>query len=470
MRSLLFVLGVYVGGDPELLTLEACVAIAEAQSRDMVRARADIFLAEVNYARALAAVLPRVDLTVLTRADVNRNRVIEGRTFPLQPCREDPCENPRLAAGTTFSDVRVDQTYVNSWFQAQVGVRQLLFDGGRWWVAIARADDAERQQRALLDAVRNNVRLRVVRTFYGFEQARQAVLTFQAQIDKGQAQVERVRQRQAQGQATVADVANAERNLAQDRLGQARRRFNEARARRSLNLAMGRPAKTPVRIIVPEAVRTATNGVSQRPLPSLEALEKLASSHRPELRLQRARLDVLARDVVIRRADYWPRITVGANYIRTSRQPDRTFDPNPGNNVDLRLDVTLQWNLFRGLGTNALVDAALLNLAKARADHDETERAVFGEVQDAQQNLQLQNQVFELARGALRSASRAVEIARDDFAGGQISAFELRDAEQNYTRASQDAINARLAVEVAREGLRRAVGCPIFPLDASAQF
>ena len=181
---------------------------------------------------------------------------------------------------------------------------------------------------------------------------------------------------------------------------------------------------------------------------------------RPELRFQRSRLEQLRKDVSIRRSEYWPRISVGANYVRTSRRPDRTFDPDPLNNVDLRLDVTLQWNLFRGFGANAAVDEALLNLEKAEADYADVERAVMSEVQDTRQNLELQRQVFELASEALTSAARAVRIARTDFAAARISAFELRDAEQNFTGAKQAAINARLAVEIARESLRRAIGGP----------
>ena len=123
---------------------------------------------------------------MLSRADINNNRTFEARTFPLLPCpTEGPCDDPRVADSVTYTDTSVPQFYVNPVIQAQLSMRQLVFDGGRWWVAIARAEDIERQRRALLDAVRNNTRLQVVRAFYGYERARQAVLTFQAQIDKG---------------------------------------------------------------------------------------------------------------------------------------------------------------------------------------------------------------------------------------------------------------------------------------------
>ena len=48
-----------IGAGPQPLTLEAAVATAERQARSMIRARADVLLADVTHAQALSAILPR---------------------------------------------------------------------------------------------------------------------------------------------------------------------------------------------------------------------------------------------------------------------------------------------------------------------------------------------------------------------------------------------------------------------------
>ncbi|MCA9555045.1 MAG: TolC family protein [Myxococcales bacterium] len=445
----------------ERFTLEAAVEEALGQTRAVVRAKADVLILDNQKTRAWANVLPTLDV-LFVAAERFKNRPITEIRYPLfcnaagvtpGECEErgfDYIEGPfdDRAQLNNSSDPRLDVV---------ITARQLLYDSGRSWEAIAQADDRKRRYEALLEAVENNVRLDVVRTFYGLESAMRATETFEYRVALGEAQLERARSLMSQGRGKAADVANAERNLAEDRVTLARRRFNESRQRRALNLVMARAADAPIRIELPHEVATATAPLSALRLPAPEDVKATALEHRPDLIVTRILLDEVAHDVTMNAARYGPTLTLDANYRRGSRRPDRVFD-DPTTNFIATLGVTLRWNLFEGFRTDALVAESELALVKVQADYDDLERRVLAEGLDRLENLHITIQVFELARDAYRSAEDAVHLVRRLFEEGKNTALELRDAELKYTNAQLALIDARLQVEVAREELRRAVG------------
>lgn len=465
--------------DPgEPLTLEEAIALALRQAPDMVRARADVVLVDVERTRAVATVLPRVDLALGVSDTYHGNPILEVPNLPNAVC--NPAMNPVCPPGTVppsdpraqvpgtrvarfdgFLDTRVLDGFHLPQFRGTLSVRQLLYDGGRWWTAIDRVGDLETQRKAVLRQVENNLRLKVTRELYELESSRQAVETFRVQMRFTEAQLERARERLAQGRGTEADVAAAERNLAQDRLTRARLEFSVARHERSFNLALGRAPDTPARIVIPSEVVTATAALGALWLPTVDEAMAAALDHRPDLVISRSGLAMLKKNVAIQAADYLPSVTAGASYTRFSRRPDRTFHHNWLDNYYAGVDLQVRWNLFEGGRTDAAVQEAQVVLVKATADYENLERMVLSEVQDRLQNLALQIQVYELARSSVGSASQAARLARELFANDGATALELRDAEIKFVQARLGAINARLEVEMAREELRRAIGADI---------
>lgn len=426
------------------LTLEEAVELAQAQDRDVVKAKADLLLVDVERARALANVLPRVDLAVQATGNWNVEPLIEQRT-PV---------NNRDVNG--YNDIQVGNAYLDPIFRNTLTVRQLLWDGGRWWAVLARAEDLAAQRQATLQVIRNNLRLQVVRAFFDYESARRSVQTFEERVQASAAQVESARALREKGQGSAQDLANAERNLAEDRLTLARRVFAQRRAARAFNLALARPADTPFELVLPEHIQTAT--VTQPiALPNKEVAEAAALLHRPELALSRSAIAFLEKNQTIVASDYLPNVSLGGSYARFSRRPDRVY-ADPSDNFYAGFDLTVRWNLFRGLGTNADVDEAELQVLKAQADYQERERVVLSEVQDRLENLDLQLQSFELAQSSLRTALDAVRLVRGLFEAGKNTAVELRAAENAYLRAQLNVIQTRFDLEVARESLRQAVG------------
>ncbi len=452
-----------------VLTLHEAIAIAVSGARDMVRARADVLLVDVERARRLASVLPRIDLTLSAGGRFQGRPILEARPPKLCGVTGDfVCDSEEISSTDFKAGPFADLAQVNNssapFVTARIGGRQLIFDGGKWWVSLKRVNDIETERRAALKSIENNLRLQVTSHFYNLEKARQAVVAFQVQIQADEEQLQRAKDRLSDGRGTKSDVVTSERNLAEDRVTLARRRFSEGRQERALNLVLGRAPTIATRLVLPSHVLTSTAGIKPAEV-SVAALnpERLVSTalkNRPELVRMRASLARMDKDIQIRSGDYWPRVSLGFQYDRFSRRPDRVFG-DPTRNYNASVDLRLQWNLFAGLSTNAQVEDAEINRTKVVASLADLQRRIRGEVYDRAENLLLLAEVYRLESNALVSATEAVRLARELFQSGRRSVLELRDAEIRFTRAKLDAINARLDLEIARESLRRTVGAPV---------
>jgi outer membrane protein len=446
--------------DMETMTLERAVQIAQERTADVIVARQDVVLADIQQIAALAPILPSFDLSSSA-----------GENFAGSPISEIRSTNvlaflqtlPTITYGP-IRDYRVN-SYSAPAFNVKLSASQLLFDGGRWWTVIAQADDVSAQADAALRLVKNDVRQAAARAFYTLEKTSRSVTTFESQVKLDEEQLDRVKGLMRAGTGKPADVAAVERNVAGDRAELAKRALAERQARRSLNLALGRKADTPVRLELPPAL------ASEGPLgdiepPSREKVLDLTLVHHPSLAKVRAMLEIDRKNVAIARADYFPVVTLGATYARQSRRPDRVYAADPTTDYYAGLSLGLAWNLFNGRATTANVQKMQVQLAKDEAIYDATERSVVGDVDDKLETVKTTAEVYALLLDTIRAAEEAVRLAKGNYEQGRGTQLELRDAQVQLTVARLNADAARLDFEIAREDLRHAVGVDPFGEDA----
>lgn len=458
---------------PGPLDFEAALNEARANVGDVIRAKEDLLLVDVERMLALANVLPRVDLTV-TAGEVFLGSPIQEQRIARAPDNPFGCF-PIGEAGTgedllrcaygPFRDFALgNASHPN--FTLQLGVQQLLYDGGRWWTQLARVEDSKQARASALALLENDLRARVARAFYGLAQATEARRVVETQVANDEAQLARVRALLDVGRAKPADVAASVRNLAQDKTDLATRRATERQARRSLNLAIGRRAEGALELALPASVGTSTAPLALAPLPTPERLRAAAAELRPEVRALQAELAQLQKAVTIAEADYLPTVSLGANMRRGSRRPDRVFW-GFDENYTATLDLAVRWNLFQGRGTDARVAEAEINLRKSESKVAELHRNVAGEVDDKLDAYARAAEVFGLSRETLEAADEALRLSRGLFVEGRATLLETRDAELRQLQARLALRTARLDLEIARQELHRAVGADPFDLPAA---
>lgn len=447
------------------------MSAAERDARDVVRARADLLLVDVERARSIAPLLPSLSAYLTASEFFAGSPILEARypRYKRFECVDTP--------GTTDCNTGITPTvkdYDLEWgpfydvhtgnashpsFTAGLSARQLIFDGGRWWTLLARVEDIRDQATAVLKVVRTAVRLNAVRRFYDLAKAQEAVKASELQVRLAEAQLRRARTTLQGGDGKQNEVATAERNLANDRVTLARRQFAASSSGRQLNLAMGRPPETPVAIQVAESVATAT--IAERiALPGRDFLLDLALQHRAELSQGRAALAIISKNVAIRAADQWPVLSLVAGWSRSSRRPDRIFD-DPTDNYYANVGLDLRWSIFSGGTTRASIEEAELELEKARANYEDLERVVKNEVLEQSEELLLLVEVHALNVSGARSAQEAFELVSAAYRQGKATALELRDAELRLTQAILEATVGRFNIEVARAELAKSLGADL---------
>jgi outer membrane protein TolC len=443
--------------DAEALTLEDAVRIAQAQTADVLSARQDILLADVNRIAALAPILPQLNLTSNAGSQFAVRQTLEIRQNNAGAFINGI---PNTITYGEFVDVHAD-TYSTPQFSAQLQASQLIFDGGKWWTVLAQADDVSAQAQAAFRRVQNDVRDNAARAFYTLEKATRGVATFEEQIKLDTEQLDRVNGLMRAGAGKPADVAAVERNLASDRSKLKQQAYTERQARRSLNLALGRSADKPLRLIIPEEL-SAQGPLQPISLPPRDKLVADAKQSRPELEFQRAVVESDRKSVTIAQADYYPVLSAGATYTRNSRRPDRVYAADPTSDFYANLGFSLTWNLFSGRATTANVQKQEIQLAKDEIAYLNTERSVLGDLDDKIEGVETTAAVYSLSVETIRAAEEAVRLARGNYEQGKGTLLELRDAEVQLTLARLNADEARLDLEIAREDLRHAVGADPF--------
>ncbi len=416
---------------------------------DVIRAKEDLVLVDVERMRAWSAIMPRVDLQASAGGQWAVKPVIEQRGTLPGVEREE------------FFDLQFP-SYSNTSFGMGLNASQLLFDGGRWWTQIARVEDVAAARKAALSILTNDLRAQVAQRFYGYVVAEEAARQVSEQVIMDEAQLARAKALLEVGRGRSADVAAAARNLADDRTNLARQKFSQRQAARALNVLIGREPGTPVLLALEPS---ATTTVAEVPsVPTVERLLAEAEKNRPELVALAAEVAQGQKAVTVAQADYYPAISLGANYQRQSRKPSRTFG-DPTENFFAGLSLVMRWNLFEGRATSARVQEAEVNLRKSESRKAELLRTVHSDVRDRLDNLQLQREVHGLAILASQAAEEAVRLARGLYEQGRGTLLELRDAELRMTQSRISVRTARLQLEIARHELYRAVGVDPFDLQ-----
>lgn len=436
---------------PPPLTLEQAVELAEAAAADVVTAKEDVVLVDAEYMAARAAILPRVDLQLTAGEAFSGTSIVESRGRTPQDGAIEALI-PRINVGP-FRDFEVSASS-NPQFTLGLQVTQLIYDGGRWWTQLARVDDVEASRRATVDRLRADVRLKVAQAFYGHEAARQAADVVEAQILSDERQLARARGLVEAGRAKSADVAAAARNLAQDRSERARKRLVLKQSAHDLNVLLGRPAELELAVALPADLYTRSATVA--PV-ALEALLTEALRSRPEVAALDAERAAALKAVTVAEADYYPNVSLAASYRKQSRRPDRVFG-DPTENYQAGLDLTVRWNVFEGLGTDARVRQAESAVRKLDARRAELLRSIEAEVADRAAAVVAQAELVALSADTVAAAEEALRLARGLFDEGRGTLLEVRDAELQVLQAKISGIAARLDLEIAREALGRALG------------
>jgi len=405
------------------LTLDEAVRIALQRNPDLQRQVLLALSAEQDLVISRSSILPRVDFN----GSISRTRTA-GSLF---------LQGVPVAGQQSVS--------FNNTFSANLTLRQLVFDGGKWWNNLAASDLALQAGNAQVDEQRLQISYLVEQRFYELVRAQRQLRVLADAAARSRDQADYTQRLFEGGRATQADVYAARANRDNDevtRLGQER---SVELARADLAVAVGVDPSEPLAVAEPQNLMTDP----AQPPAARDAVER-ALQQRPSLKAFALTAEQNRKLASAAKGDYWPQVLLEAGWNRNTGTLN-TFVGDPSNNSQLSGAVVLNWNLFSGLNTKATV-------AKAENDLQSGRRSVASDVEKAVAQLGTARQQARVAQQAELTAKEGLRLAKTRQEVGVGTQLEVRDAELKLTQAQLNVVGSLVDGREAEAALRRAQG------------
>jgi outer membrane protein len=425
------------GADPEPsaraepFTLESAVNRALERNPDLQIAGERIAQAEAAIGESLAAFYPQVKARLSYRYSDNPAQafgmIVAQRRFSFGRNINDP-------GGVTD-------------FRPEVEATWSLYRGGRDYYRRQAAGLDKEITELELSAVRNRLIHGVTEGFYTLLVAKENQQIAQRAIAAVQSELTETRTRHAAGSALKSDVLSLEARLAAAREADIRAQNAGEMARTVLRTLLDLPET--------EAVEPRIDpGRALPALPaSLEGLQARALGDRPEMRIARSQLETRQLELKIAQGEHLPRVDAYVNYGLNERSPE--FSSAHDN---VTSGVSVEMDLFAGLGTQARIRKAERRLAEARAHLRKIRLQIAQDVKSAYLDLQEALQRAQVAQAAVGAAAEAFRLVTLQHRAGTATVTRFIESEVADDQAQAQWLAARYDSLRAEAALQRALG------------
>ena len=404
--------------------LAALVTEALQNNRDLGRAVARIDESRALLAQAHSDLLP--SLTASAAGSRQRSSETTGNPNPGSPTRSS-------VRATLNLDYEIDL-----------------------WSRLANADAAARAELLALSSTRDAligvISVQVVQAYASLQAQDEQRRLFGAAVDAQRESLRLQGLRFAGGDIGELDLRQLEAELASNEAQLPRLDRARGESERALGILLGRSP----RAIIEQAIGRAAQPAS---VPSIAAVPAGLPSdllqHRPDVQASEARLAAAGARVDAARAAYFPRIALTAALGQESAELSRLFD---GPSLVWSLLASATQPIWGAGRLQAQSDAARARERIAELDYRDSVAAAFS---DARNALAARSEAAESLRLVEQRASaltRAAELTRLRYNGGEASRLLAIEAERASLAAQTQVADARRAMVAAQADLYRALG------------
>jgi outer membrane protein TolC len=410
------------------LTLDDAIKLALQRNPDLRRQVLLQLSAEQDKVLARSSILPHLDFN----ASIGGTRIGTGYTT------SEGLPIPATTTSTGFSGLTL---------------RQLVFDGGKWWNNLAASDLSLSASQAQVDEQRLQMVYLVEQRFYELVRAQRSLLVLSEAAQRSRDQADFTQRLFEGGRATQADVYAARANRDNDeilRLGQER---NVELARADLATAIGLDPAEPLAVAEPPRLFDDP----APPPPAGEAVQR-ALENRPSLKAFALTAEANRKAASAAKGDYWPVVSLDGSWQRTTRDEFGPLFEAPGRKSQASASVNLSWNLFSGLSTDATARKAEIQVLLSENDLASGRRGVASDVEKAIAQLAGARAQVRVATQTEQTAKEGLRLARTRQEVGVGTQLEVRDAELKLTQAQLTVVGSLVDGREAEAALRRAQG------------
>jgi outer membrane protein len=417
---------------PRLVTLEQAVAIGLQNNRDLKSARLEVDRAEARVREAWGYALPSLDLAG------RYTRALERPVFFL-PDFADPGSNRTVAVqiGTEHAfDVTLSarQTIFNSTVIVGVGAAHVYADVSHQLY----------RQKELETAA--NVR----KAFYSVLLAGEVRTLMRANLQNAEENLRNVRTMTTQGLVSEYDQLRAEVGVENLRPEVIRAENNYALSLDVLRTAMG--------IGVSEII-DVDGSLEHRRVPEeiLLSATELALRDNPALQALKLQIEVNEAFVSAERSNYLPILSAFGTLQYQAAKNTFAISTNDFFR-SAQVGLSLSFNIFQGLQTNAKVDQAVIEVRKSEEQLARTETDLRTAVHSLVLQLRQAQQRIDAQEKTVEQATRGYRLATTRFVSGSGTQLEVNDAQLALTQANVNRIQAIYDYLVASAALDQILG------------
>lgn len=179
----------------------------------------------------------------------------------------------------------------------------------------------------------------------------------------------------------------------------------------------------------------------------------MALQTNPILKAKALDRTIFDHEISARKAASYPRLElIGQGKYRYND------DGLPGERTDAFLGLGVTYNLYRGGGDRAAVDAAVAERSSFGLEFDEKKNLVIEQVRNSWQTLVTAEAKQEILNNQAMIAVRFLELARKEREMGNRTLLEVLSAEVEYYRAMSNAVAAQAEANGAIFNLLKAIG------------
>ncbi len=417
------------------LTLFDAIDIAVKNNYNLKLASERINVAKYQITENAAQGLPQLNITTSYNRQDPVNPNLSNNSGGLG-------SNPQFAS--LLGTARVNT------FQNQVSLSQVLFAGFRIVdgiklanVNVVLAEEAFRQTRH--DVVSN-----VSTAYYNALKASQLIQVNNVALKQAEIHLDQAKRLETAGVGIKLDVVRATNQLVNTQLQLSQALNTYAKAKKSLNLNMGREIDYPIELNTEAKVPTFTINENK--------MLQDALLNRSELRQLRLRREMDEITTTIQSRGNWPTVSANASYNLTD---NAVVSSNSNNQQNLRYGLNMNWPVFDGLLTYSKVQKSQNNVIQDQISIDQLQQSVILEVKQAILDVQEAKERAILANSSISLAEESLRIAKVRYDNGIGISLDVIDAQGSLNQARSSFVNANFDLNIGRVKLYRAMGVDI---------
>jgi outer membrane protein TolC len=402
------------------LNLSDCINMALDTNPAIIKARANIDVAEANITQALSTFYPVVKLnSQYNRTNANTTSISGGGgNVVTTPARQ--------SSSTNFS------------------ITQRIFDSFKTWRNYKYADAQLENIKYAFEETSNNLSLNVTKYYFEVIAVKHLVKLDETLLLQSKNHLDQTNANYKAGIAPKADTYSAQVNVTQAQV-------NLLEAQNSLRIQMAN-LKNLIGLKREVNIEVVEESFELNYKPLLPEAITSAINKRPELKEMLAQIEAQSIQIDILTLNVMPQLTVDVGF-----NLDAARDPAlPDNSYTIQANFTLP--LFDGFNSAAKIDAAKANMTGLEAGKLDVEKSISLEVETSYYNLETAFSRIELTSQQVEEANKNLQVAEGRYKAGVSPFQELLDAQVTFSRTMTEFITAKYRYQIALFTFKKAIG------------